>query len=116
MADDEPLSRWAIGQAVAERGGLVSEASSREEVCTRIVGGDLDVVVMACRLGGLDMTDVLSELARHMPSIRLIVLCEDESEPATQGQIPGALVLEKPFSLETLLGAVQATGTWKPAR
>ena len=109
VADDEPLTRWAVAQALAPLGEDVTEVASREDACCKLFGGRFDIVVMASRIEGADMTDVLRQLTKREEPLRLVVLCEDETHsPVLREQLPAARVIDKPFSLEALLAAVEA--------
>lgn len=102
VADEEPLTRWAVARAVEALGLGVVQAATREEACGLLFARRFHAVVMANRLFEHDMTDVLAELERYQPETSLVVLCE--GEPAQlRVRLPRAVVLEKPFSVDELM-------------
>lgn len=106
VADDQPLTRWALGQALARVGFRVVAVEGREEACGHLYATRFDAVVMSGALAGRDMTDVIDGLARFQPETRLIVLCEDDGLAGRVARIPGATVFLKPFEMRALLAAV----------
>jgi len=110
VADDQPLTRWALGQALARVGFRVVAAESREQTCGHLYATRFDAVVMSGALAGQDMTDVIEGLARFQPETRLIVLCDDDGLAGRVVGIPGTTVFLKPFEMRALLGAVLGAG------
>jgi DNA-binding NtrC family response regulator len=106
VAEDQALTRWALGQALARVGFRVVAAEGREEACGHLYAMRFDAVVMSGVLAGRDMTDVIDGLARFQPQTRLIVLCEDDGLAGRMARIPGATVFLKPFEMRALLAAV----------
>jgi len=106
VADDQPLTRWAVAEALVSRGHHVHTAATRAEACARLFHERFDAVVMACQIDGQDMTDVLRELARYEPAPRLVVLCHGEGADPQPHAASGAAVLAKPFELSALVAAV----------
>lgn len=113
VADDQPLTTWAVATALTSRGHEVVTAGSREEACARLLHQRFDVVVMSCRIEDRDMSDVLRGLTHYPSATRLVLLCDaDETMPAP----PRGVVLGKPFELTTLLASIDPAGVGADAR
>lgn len=110
VADDQALTRWALGQALARVGFRVVAVEDRERACGQLYAMRFDAVVMSGSLAGRDMTDVIDGLARFQPETRLVVLCADDGLAGRMARIPGAIVLLKPFEMRALLAAVLGAG------
>jgi DNA-binding NtrC family response regulator len=106
VADDEPLTRWALTKALEPRGAQVTSACSPEEVRAVMQRARFDLLVIACCLGGVDMADVLEHARGEHESARLVLLCDDESAPVLRQKFPHADVVEKPFSIDALLSTL----------
>lgn len=117
VADDQPLERWAVAKALASRNHEVVTAATRDEACGRLFQRHFDVVIMARNIEGLDMTDVLRQLAQGEPKKCLIALCDGDDGEQSGEEGPRWVSLARPFDLESLLEAAsQTTGVARSAR
>lgn len=108
VADDEPLTRWALRQTL-ERADLdVTLASSRHEVCHLLESRHFQVAVLANELGHVPMNDVLDALARGRQAEGLVILYDGDSAEEFGQAFPAATLVQKPFGLEALISAIQA--------
>jgi DNA-binding NtrC family response regulator len=106
VACDEPLTRWAVEQALAPRGHELMVVATRDRACEELFRRGFDAVVIGESLEGQDMIDVCRQFAASNAGTRLIVLSDDERSPEMRSRLPHALVLEKPFSLDDLIEGV----------
>jgi DNA-binding NtrC family response regulator len=106
IADEQPLVIWALERTLA--GGLadVVTATSRDEVCARLFDERLSGVVIACRLQGVDMSDVIVEFARLRPDVRLVALCRSGCAEQLQARLWRGLVVDSPFDIEEIVAAL----------
>ncbi len=108
VADDEPLTRWALSETL-ERADLdVTLASSRHEVCHLLESRHFQVAVLANELGHEPMNDVLEALARGRRTRGLVILYDGDSAEEYGRAFPAATLVQKPFGLEALTSAIRA--------
>lgn len=108
VADDEPLTRWALRQTL-ERAHLdVTLAGSRHEVCHLLESGHFQVAIVANELGHVPMNDVLEALAKAGQAQGLVILYDGDSAEEFGRAFPAATLVQKPFGLEALTSAIEA--------
>ena len=108
VAESEPLACWAVARALEPLGFDVTVAATREEACGHLFAGGFDYVVMSCRLGDCDMSDVVGELLRFSTSSRVTLLCSEECGGACRRWAGRSLVLQRPFPLGDVLEGARA--------
>jgi DNA-binding NtrC family response regulator len=110
VADDDPLVQWAVRQTIESLGYRVETASTRDEMLGRLFGGGIDLVVTANALERIDVMDIVRELRLYRHETAVCVLCSRENADEYRKELPGSVLLEKPFALEDLTQSVrQAT-------
>lgn len=114
VADDEPLTRWALKRTLEQARLEVALASSRDAVQDLLATDEFDVVVLANALGHECMLGVLQALAGHPRAQGLVILYDGESPEELERAIPTAVVVQKPFGLEAVTAAVE--GFLEPTR
>jgi DNA-binding NtrC family response regulator len=114
VADDEPLTRWALKRTLEQAHLEVALASSRDAVQDLLATGEFDVVVLANELRHECMLGVLAALAGHPRAQGLVILYDGDSAEELQRVIPTAVVVQKPFGLEAVTAAVE--GFLEPTR
>jgi DNA-binding NtrC family response regulator len=105
VADDQPLLIWALERTLDASGIQIVKAGSRDEVSGRLATGRFDVVVMASQMNESDMSDVIVEIDRQEPDVRLIVLCRGDSAKL-RARLWRGIVYETPFSIDRLARAI----------
>ncbi len=105
VADDQPLIRWAIGRTLDALGLKPLFAASRDEVRTLLAGHSFAMAIVASSIEQEDSADLLRDLGRGGVT-RVIVLSESGAALVAPEQ-PNAIVVEKPFSLDAMVTAVQ---------
>jgi DNA-binding NtrC family response regulator len=105
VADDQPLIRWAIGRTLDALGFKPLFAGTRDEVRALLEEHAFAMAIVATPIEQEDSADLLREL-RTTGVTRVIVLSESGAAVAADQQ-PSAIVVEKPFSLDTMVTAVQ---------
>lgn len=113
VADDQPLTRWAVVQTLSRRRCRLTEARSRTEACGALLGGAFDVVVVASCLNGQDMTDVL-RLVAEQGAPRLVILADDDRSRALREAFPDVRIVDRPFDVADLAAAVWPEGERSP--
>jgi DNA-binding NtrC family response regulator len=108
VADDEPLTRWALRQTLERAHLEVTLASSRHEVCHLLESGHFHVAVVANELGHVPMNDVLEALAKAGQGQGLVILYDGDSAEEFAQAFPAATLVQKPFGLEALTSAIEA--------
>ena len=88
IADDQPAMRAAL-RTILEAAGMqvVGEAGDGEHAVAVVTSERPDVVVMDIRMPGRDGLSATAELARSMPSVRVLVLTTFDDD----GSVFGAL-------------------------
>ena len=110
VVDDDAGLRTAVGRALRLEGFGVSEAENGAEAIDRLLGGDIDVVVLDQMMPVLDGVGV----CRHLRDIGdltpvLMLTARDAVSDRVRGLDAGADdYLLKPFALEELLARVRA--------
>lgn len=114
VADEQPLVIWALERTLVAPGIEMVSAGSRDEVCDRLAGERFDVIVMSCELAESDMSDVIVEIDRLQPDVRLIVLCRSDSAPKLRARLARGEVYEMPFNIDRLVSAITGPTTDAP--
>lgn len=105
VADDQPLIRWAIGRTLDALGFKPLFAGTRHEVRALLEEHAFTMAIVATPIEQEDSADLLREL-RRTGVTRVIVLSESGAAVVADDQ-PSAIVVEKPFSLDAMVTAVQ---------
>lgn len=108
VADDEPLTRWALMRTLEPAHLEVTLAGSREEVCRLLESRHFHVVILANELGHDSMIDVLDALARDSQAQGLVILYDGDSADEFGRSFPAAALVQKPFPLEAVTSAIEA--------
>ncbi len=106
VIDDEPLVAAGIADTLMVIGYEVETAKNGREALEKIATCSYDLILSDLRMPDLDGMDLYRELERHAPRLlqRLIFLSEttDSAEYMRFLEGTGALVLCKPFDIDTL--------------
>ena len=108
VADDEPLTRWALLQTLARARLEVALASSRGEVCDLLESRPFKVVILANELGHDSMNDVLNALVRDGTTRGVVILYDGDNADDFGRAFPGAVLIQKPFGLEAVTAAIDS--------
>jgi DNA-binding response OmpR family regulator len=105
LVDDEEEFVAALAERLELRGIEASIATSGEEALERIDADKPDLVVLDVLMPGLGGLDVLDEIRKTDPQIRVILLTGRGSEDGDDGGIPlGAFdYLIKPVNIDDLI-------------
>ena len=114
VADDEPLTRWALRRTLERAQFDVSLAGTRDEVCDLLDTCAFHVAVMSHELGHCSMIDVLNGLTNDERIRGVVILYDGESADEVRRGFPAAVVVQKPFGLEAVTAAVE--GFLEPTR
>jgi DNA-binding NtrC family response regulator len=110
VVDDEALIRWSLGEALGERGYVVSEAGTAKaaiEAVTQAVE-PFDVVLLDYRLPDSGDLRLLVRVRELAPDSQVILITAHSSPELTQGAVAlGAYrVISKPFEVESVAAIV----------
>lgn len=108
VADDEPLTRWALMQTLAGAQIEVTLASSRDEVCRLLSSRRFQVAVLAHQIGQDSMVDVLDDCAHGHGAEGLVILYDGDNAEEFGRSFPSATLVQKPFGLEAVTSAVES--------
>lgn len=109
VADDQPLIRWAIGRTLDGLGFKPLFAATCDEARALLEANSFAMAIVASPIEQRDSADLLHEL-RSAGVTRIIVLSESGAAVVADDQ-PSAIVVEKPFSLDAMVTAVQRLST-----
>src|SRR4051794_11573620 len=85
LVDDEPLTRAALVQALADHGlEVVGEAASTQDAINLVVDLRPDVVLMDLRVPGVPATEAIEQLDLLAPSSRILVLTNTEQNAVVE--------------------------------
>lgn len=111
LVEDEAPVRAFASRALRMRGYTVLEADSAEEALRTLEDPrlDVDIFVTDVVMPGMDGPSWVREALRARPNVRVIFVSgyTEEGISATQAEIPNAVFLPKPFSLNDLTTTVQ---------
>lgn len=111
LIDDDDAVRTVMRLTLARFGHTVTEARNGREGLTRFREGGADLLITDIVMPEADGLEVLMELGKHRPAVRIIAISgggrQDASDHLHVAKLLGAAnVLAKPFSPEALLAAV----------
>ena len=113
LIDDDDAVRTVMRLTLELVGHTVTEARNGREGLERFRKGGADLLITDIVMPEADGLEVLMEVAKHRPAVRIIAISGggrlkacDHLHVATM--LGAANVLEKPFSPEALLAAVDA--------
>lgn len=111
VIEDEPEVRQLVRAALERAGYEVMEASGAQEAETLIarVAARLDLVIADVLIPGGSGPELLRRLMEVRPSIRAIFMSgyPDDSMVAAATAGLGAAFIQKPFTIDGLIGAVR---------
>lgn len=110
IIDDENNIRMMVRLALQHAGHTVETASDGPEGLEKFgQGASMDLVLLDQRMPGMEGLDVLREIRRRAPMARIIMITAFGTiDLAVEAMKAGAAdFLRKPFTAETLRGAVQ---------
>ncbi len=119
VVEDEVNLREAVVDVLASRGHRVEAVASGREAMARLENGRYDMIALDLRLPDADGRTVWEWLLARDPSAagRVVFMTGDTMSPETQQFLDaaGRPVLAKPFTVDRLLGAVEAALDTPPA-
>ena len=114
VADDEPLTRWALLRTLQNADLDVTLASSKAAVCDLLRVQAFRVVILANELAHDSMTDVLESLVGDDVAQGVVILYDGDNADEFGHAFPGAALVQKPFSLDAVMSAI--SGFLEPTR
>src|SRR5882724_1844598 len=111
VVDDESNIRMMLKLALTHVGHTVETAADGYEGLEKFGNGaDWDMVLLDQRMPGLEGLEVLREMRQRSPEARVLMITAFGTiDLATEAMAAGATdFLRKPFTVETLRGAVKA--------
>jgi DNA-binding NarL/FixJ family response regulator len=121
IADDHPLFRGALKQAIAGAGITVSEAGSFDEVNTALGSGvAADLILLDLNMPGMQGFAGLAYLRASFPAVPVLVVSANEDPQVVRrcldfgasGFLPKTQGIDV---MRTAITAVMEGGTWMPA-
>ena len=110
IADEQPLVVWALRRTLVARGAQVVTATFHDETCDLLRSDRFDGVVLSCQLADVDMSDVIVEIDRLMPDVRLVALCRGGCADRLQARLERGTVIDSPFEIEEVHRALIPAG------
>lgn len=112
IADDDPLARRALRDALQERGIVViAEAADGRDAVELAVHYEPEVVLMDIVMPGVDGVEATAQLQQRTPAVRVLLLTRSaDAEMAVAGLRVGAAgFVRKESPLDELADAVRST-------
>jgi PAS domain S-box-containing protein len=113
VVEDEEMLRLAVSKALRKRGFSVLEAGdgSAAMQLIRAHGDDIDVVLLDVTLPGVSSREILEEIARTRPDLKVIVTSAygEETVSALFARLRVERFIRKPFRLGDLVQLVSDT-------
>ena len=111
LVEDEHAVRHLAERVLAKAGFTVVAAADGEEALRRAqeMGGRMDLLLTDVVMPGLSGPDVAARITEMHPGVPVLFMSGYSDEAISRHGVlrPGVLLLEKPFSVETLLERVQ---------
>ncbi len=109
VVDDERPTRLLMEKELPRAGYAVTSAASGEEALEQIRSADFEVILLDLKMPDMDGIDVLNKINTTWPDIKVVMITGYSTvETAVQALRLGAYnFIEKPFTPDTLLGAVK---------
>ena len=112
LIEDDELFRESLATALTEHGYAVTQAEDGEQGIKRFRAAPTDLVITDIVMPNKEGVATVADLRRGFPRLGIIAMSGGAAhEPALYLKIAGALgatrTLKKPFSLPTLLTAVE---------
>jgi len=113
VIDDEPALREILSQVLTDAGHRVVGAGNGKEASKALTTGAFDVVLTDVIMPEKDGMQVISELRKKFPEVRIIAMSGGGHVPRDQylkiaKGLGAHAVLEKPFANQKLLDTVES--------
>jgi two-component system NtrC family sensor kinase len=112
VAEDEPALRTLAREALTPRGHAVETVADGQAALDRLDADRYDVLLLDLRMPGMDGRETVERLRREHNgrAPRIVVMTGDGIRPETREWLDrvGLPVLNKPFTLQALVAAVEA--------
>lgn len=113
VVDDDPQLRESIRRVLELKGHTVTEAPDGKVALRHFAGTPTDLVVSDVYMPDMDGIEFLMRLREAFPDVKTLMISGGGSLPSENvlgaaSMLGADRVLEKPFTLEELQGAVQA--------
>ena len=108
LAEDEPIIRASLADALQEAGYLLLESSNGEDTVAELdAGGKIAGLITDIRLGaGLSGWE-LARHARHLlPRVAVVYMTGDSAVEWTAEGVPNSVMVQKPFAIAQVVTAV----------
>ena len=113
LVEDETLIRMMLAEIVEDQGHLItSEATNIEAAMSLAETGRFDLALLDINIAGSLITPVVHILDKRNVPIIFVSGYSNQTMPA---ELKGRLLVEKPFSPDTLLDAINRTIGLAPA-
>lgn len=113
VADDEPLIRWSLRQALLDRGHSVTTAANGADTINEILnaGRSFDVVILDYRLPDRQDLTLLEDVRRLSPeSVVMMMTAFGDDNMRTGARERGAhAVIDKPFQVTSFVALVESS-------
>ena len=108
FVEDQPTVRYTVAEHLADAGYAVVQAGSGEDALALLANGaEIDVLLTDLRLpGSVDGWDIAETARELLPA--LPVIYASAYSYVTPRQVPGSVMLDKPYPPEALLDALEA--------
>jgi len=108
FVEDQPMVRYTVAAQLSDAGYAVVQVSSGEEALALLANGaEIDVLLTDLRLpgrvDGWDLAEVARRLCPGLP-----VIYASAYSYVTPRQVPGSVMLDKPYPPRALLDALDA--------
>ena len=110
VVEDDRSVRRIECEVLAQEGWTVVEAARAEDALALAAAhrGELDILVTDLSLPGLRGCELAARLLRETPWLGVVFTSGYPDDDGLVGRFPGAVFLQKPFTLEALTAAVDA--------
>ena len=117
LVEDDSLIRASTADMLTDLGHSVEEAEDGAKALAALDKGDFDVIVTDLSLPGMSGEDFAAAATERRPDLRVVFATgyAAPSGSSRNGRLRGAVVLQKPYDVQSMAAALRAVFAPRPA-
>jgi CheY-like chemotaxis protein len=107
IVDDDPSIRYMIGRVLLDEGYDTLAAADGREGLKIAAAGEIDLVLLDCKMPGMNGQETLKELEVLRPGLPVIMITAYPRQQCESGLAGASAILQKPLDFPMLLEAIK---------